>query len=64
MLGDRETAGLSPRTFPSPDLCRAHGRLRCTFVKTMGMLNNYLLVASWEKPAQHLTAAENFPQGG
>ena len=47
MLGDRETAGLSPRTFPSPVLCRAHGRLRCTFVKTMGMLNNYLLVASW-----------------
>ena len=61
MLGDRETAGLSPRTFPSPDLCRAHGRLRCMFVKTMDMLNNYLLVASWGEACAALDSRRQLP---
>ena len=61
MLGDREMAGLSPRTFPSPDLCRAHGRHRCTFVKTMGMLNNYLLVASWGEACAALDSHQQLP---
>ncbi len=61
MLGDRETAGLSPRTFPSPDLCRAHGHHRCTFVKTMDMLNNYLLVASWGEACAALDSRRELP---